>query len=122
MNAKIIIQTLQKKYPGKTILKNDEKTPTEIICEIEPNKNHLDYSIALVVADKSIPHYHKKTTEEYKVIKGKLKVFKGKKSFVLKENQSIIIEPGVVHYVEGDETWFFTTSYPGWTLEDHIVI
>ena len=45
MNTARVIEKLQQQYPGKTIVKNNENNPTEIICEIEPTKKHPDYSI-----------------------------------------------------------------------------
>ena len=63
MNAKKVIEVLQKKYPGKKIIKNDGNNPTEILCEVEPSENHPEYSITVSVIDKSIPHSHKKTKE-----------------------------------------------------------
>lgn len=63
MNVKKVIGELQRKYPGKPILKNIEQNPTEILCEIEPTENHPDYSVTIAVIDKSILHYHKKITE-----------------------------------------------------------
>lgn len=115
-----ILKELKEKYPGKRIILNPLKDSTEIICEIDPTSKHPVKSVALVIVDKSKPHYHKKSTEVYKVIKGILNVYKNEKKYILKEKEKITIEPNVVHYVEGDETWFLTYSEPGWTFEDHI--
>ncbi len=122
MNVKKVIEELQRKYQGKKIIKNIEKNPTEILCEIEPTKDHPEYSETIAVIDKSIPHYHKKITEEYKVIKGLLTVYKGNTSFVLTEGQTIRIEPNIIHHAKGQETWITTTARPGWTKEDHIFV
>lgn len=122
MNVQKVIAELQEKYPGKPILKNNEEHPTEIVCEIEPTSEHPDYSTAVAVIDESIPHYHKKTTEEYKILKGTLVLFLDDKQIALYENDAYIITPGIKHYAKGQETWITTTARPGWTKEDHIFV
>jgi mannose-6-phosphate isomerase-like protein (cupin superfamily) len=122
MNHKKIIQELQKQFPSKKIIKNNELDPTEIICEIDPTEEHHNYDVAIAVIDKSIKHYHKKSTEIYKIIKGTLRVYIDEKLHLLKENDELIIKPGQIHWAEGNETWVEATSYPGWTQADHIYI
>lgn len=122
MNVQKIINQLKKKYPGKKIIKNNSRNPTEIICEIEPSINHSNYSLAIAVIDKSYPHFHKKTKEVYKVIKGKLTLFIEDKKFKLKENEKIEIPPKKIHSATGKETWVECFSTPGWKLEDHAII
>ena len=46
MNTEKIIGELKAKYPGKAIILNPEDSPTEIIVEIEPTKDHLERSLA----------------------------------------------------------------------------
>ena len=121
MNAARIITELQQKYPGKNIIKNDEKNPTEILCEIDPTSEHPEYDVAISVIDYSIPHYHKRSTEEYELIKGKLVVMIDGKKFLLRVGEKITIHPGSVHSARGNETWIKATSRPGWTPEDHIL-
>lgn len=121
MNTDKILKKLKRKYPGKNIIFNPRDNPTEIVCEIDPTSEHPEKSLAMAVVGKSLPHYHKKTTEIYEVIKGKLTVYKNGKKFLLKEKDKMTIELNVTHYVEGDETWFLTYSKPGWTLKDHIL-
>lgn len=122
MNTNKVIAELEKKYPGKTIIKNDEKNPTEILCEIEPTGDHSDYSIAIAVIDKSIPHYHQHTTETYRILEGSLNLYLNEEKKHLKKGESYTIKPGIQHYAEGKETWIEATSHPGWTLNDHIVL
>jgi mannose-6-phosphate isomerase-like protein (cupin superfamily) len=119
MNVKKITHILFKKYPGKFILKNNEINPTEIVCEIEPTQNHPDYSIVIAVINKSIPHYHIKTIEEYEVLKGTLTLFVGSEKIILHVGEKYTIPLNVFHYAEGNETWVKTTSRPGWTKDDH---
>lgn len=124
MNTKRVVAILRKKYPGKNIVlnKNKQGKITEILCEIEPTTEHPEYSVAIAVVDKIQPHYHKATTEVYEVFKGKLKVFKDNNEFVLEAREKVTINPGEVHWAEGDETWFKATSSPGWKLEDHLLV
>jgi len=121
MNANRVIEKLKTKYPSKRIIKNNKLNPTEIVCEIEPTKDHPDYSIAIAVIDKLIPHFHKKTLEEYEVLKGTLTLFIGSKKIILNEGEKYTIPLNTIHHAEGHETWIKTTSRPGWTKEDHLV-
>jgi len=122
MEVKKIIKKLKRKYPGKTIIenKNDKGFTTEIICEIEPTLNHPKYSIAIAVIDSSTLHYHKKTTEIYKVLRGELTVFKKNKEYKIKRGDELVIKPGEIHSNIGNETWVECISEPGWTVDDYI--
>lgn len=122
MNSQKIIKELHDKYPGKRIILNPPDNPTEIICEIEPTEEHPEKDVALAIVDRSEPHYHKKSTEIYEIIKGTLTVYKDGKKYVVQKGDKLTIEPNVVHYVEGDEVWLLAYSTPGWTLEDHILV
>jgi len=122
MDTKTVLNQLTKKYPGKLIIKNDEKNPTEILCEIKPTKDHPRYSLAISVIGKSDPHYHKKLTETYKVVKGKLKLIVEGKIINLGVGQKYIIKPNQTHWAIGDETWIECYSKPGWTPKDHILV
>jgi len=122
MNLEKIIQKLSKKYPGKDIFNNNEERPTEIICEIDPTINHPEYSIAIAIIDKSIPHYHKKITEVYELLKGSLVINIDGQDYKLQQGDKLTIEPGKHHFAIGNETWVKVYSESGWTLEDHILI
>lgn len=122
MNKQSILSQLKEQYPGKKILSLPEDNPTEFLCEIEPTSDHPEYSVAIAIIDKSSPHVHHQTTETYKVIKGKLTVYKNDQSFELNEGSTLVITPGEVHWAQGDETWVECLSEPGWTSEDHILI
>lgn len=122
MNAQHIINKLQLQYPGKTIIKNDEDNPTEIICEIDPTGEHPEFDVAIAVIDHSIAHYHKLSKEEYEVIKGELVVTIDREKFALHTGEKITIYPGSIHSAVGSETWIKATSRPGWTPEDHILV
>lgn len=122
MNVPAIVAQLQKKYPGKLIIKNKntDGVVTEIICEVEPTENHPDYSDIVAVIDSSILHVHKKATETYTVMKGELIVFMADRVVRLKKGDSFTMKPGEIHATLGDETWITVYAQPGWTLKDHI--
>ena len=121
MNIKQVIEALRQKYPDKNIVCNKEKSGrvTEIVCEIiqEP-----DYSFTIAVIDYSRPHYHKKLTETYKVLKGTLIVNRENKEYILEPGGTITLKPYQVHYNKGKETWIEVISHPGWHIQDHILI
>ena len=122
MDVKCIVEELSQKYPGKKIILNTQEFTTEIICEIDPTVDHPDRSMAVAVVDKIRPHYHKKLTEVYTIIKGTLTHYLSDKKTILKENDSITILPVNIHWAEGEETWFYVSSTPGWIPEDHILV
>lgn len=121
MNKQKIISQLENKYPGKSIYSIPDESPTEMLCEVDPSSDHPEYSNAVAIIDKSKPHIHQKTTETYKVIKGKLTLHIGDQSKELNIGDTHTIEPGNIHWAEGNETWVECYSKPGWTLEDHIL-
>ena len=115
MDEQKVIKELEEKYPGKNIINNNG----EIVCETDPAKNPDDRGVAIAVVDRSAPHYHKKTVETYKVLKGELVVYKNGKPCQLREGDKLEIIPGEVHYATGNETWVEVASVPGWLPEDH---
>ena len=122
MNVRRVIGQLEKDYPSKKIIKNNEKNPTEIVCEIDPIEKHPNYSIAVAIVDQSIPHYHKKTTETYEVLKGELTLTLDNKDKLLKKGDKVTIKPNTIHSAKGKETWIKAYSKPGWVHEDHILV
>jgi mannose-6-phosphate isomerase-like protein (cupin superfamily) len=123
MNVPQIIKTLQQKYPGKNIVenKNSNGETSEILCELEPASEHPDYSVAIAVIDKSVPHQHAKTTEIYEILVGELDLFVDGQKTPLKAGDKYTITPGKKHYAIGKETWIKATSNPGWTIQDHLI-
>ena len=122
MNTNQVISELSKKYPDKKIVRNEKDNPTEIICEVDPVTEHPERSVAIAVINKSEPHYHKKSTETYEVMKGELMINKDGREYKLREGDKLTIKPGEVHYAIGNETWVKVYSSPGWIPEDHLLI
>lgn len=117
MNKKSIIDLLSKEFPGKNI----SELPLEIICEVEPTKDHPDWSEAVAYINKSDPHYHKETTEKYIVEKGELRIIVDEKEHILKERDRITIDPPSVHWAYGEWVRVRVYSEPGWTPKDHLL-
>lgn len=128
MNVQKVINEFNKKYPGRNIIenKNSDGITTEILCELDDNTTkNKDQSLAIAVIDSSTIHYHKVITETYKVLKGKLTIFKyddSKKKYdetTFNEGDEIKILPGEIHSNIGDETWVEVVSTPAWFIEDY---
>jgi quercetin dioxygenase-like cupin family protein len=120
MNSVRVFERLKREYPGKKIMALPESEPTEILCEVEPSADHPEYSVAISVIDKSVPHHHIKSTEIYTILEGELSLMIDGKTHHLKEGESIIIPPNAAHSAVGNETWVSCRSEPGWTFGDHI--
>ena len=87
MNTKKVIAELKKRYPGKKIIINTPEFPLEIVCELDP----ISQTRAIAVIDFTRPHYHKKNTELYEVIKGELIVYFKGKTVLLRKGERIKI-------------------------------
>lgn len=122
MNVHKVIAELEGKYPRAKILCLPKKSPREIICEVEPTSQHPKYSKAIAIIEKSAPHLHRKSTERYKVLKGKLHLFINGKEHLLKEGEEYEIKPYTIHWGEGNEVWVETYSTPGWLPQDHRIL
>jgi mannose-6-phosphate isomerase-like protein (cupin superfamily) len=124
MNIEKIKKELNNLYPDKDIflLTNSEGEVVEILCEVEPSKDHPEHSKAIAVINSSKLHYHKVTTETYKIIKGSLDLFVDDQKITLHAGDEYTITPRQKHRAEGAETWVEVYSEPGWTFEDHILV
>lgn len=122
MNAERITQELKTQYPGKNIISLPRDNPKEILCEIDPSSKHPEYNTAIAVIDASAAHFHIISKETYKIIKGELHLFLNGKEKVLKTGEEYTIQPYIIHWAQGNETWAQVYSAPGWTAEDHILV
>ena len=105
---------LQRDYPGANIKVTQDRA--EIVAEIEPKR-------AVAVVERSLPHFHARTTEVYRVLRGTLYVASGSQGHVLGPGQSLTITPGNIHFARGagEPAWIEVLSEPAWTAEDHLV-
>jgi mannose-6-phosphate isomerase-like protein (cupin superfamily) len=113
MNVEKVVGELQRKYPRKRIVKNDKDNPTEIICEVESALDNPKQSKAIAVIDRTVSHYHKKTTEEYKVLRGILILTIEGRDYSIPEGQSHTIDPMLCYSAKGDSAWVECISTPG---------
>ncbi len=116
MNAEKVIEKLKSEYPGKNIVQNSPEEPTEIVCEIDPERG-----VAVAVIDRSEPHHHDKIAESYKILSGSLALYIDGSEKELEVGDEFEVYPGEVHFALGDETWVEVTSTPPWSANDHIL-
>ncbi|MFC1647189.1 cupin domain-containing protein [Patescibacteria group bacterium] len=122
MDIKIVTRKLKRHYPGCEIIITDPENPTEIICEIQPTVEHPKWSGIIAVIDRTRLHYHKMLTETYHVLDGKLSIYLNGKKQVLKKGDLVKIPPKTIHWSQGDETWVYVYSTPGWIGDDHVLV
>jgi mannose-6-phosphate isomerase-like protein (cupin superfamily) len=120
------MHVFQAYYRFARIVRIPHDNPLEIICEIDPTSKHPEISVALVAIDRSEAHWHPEgingMAEQYFVVKGHLILHLGNRTLELKEGSTCIIPPNVVHWAEGDTTWVWVISTPGWTLGNHKLV
>lgn len=126
MDIPKITQQLKDQYPNKNIVITNPHKPTEIICDIKPTSEHIEFSEAIAVVDEIRPHYHKMLTETYEILQGELTLHLEDETQqtvvrVLKTGEKATIDPNVIHWGFGNETWIRVSSKPGWTPQDHIL-
>ncbi len=102
-------------YPGANI--KIAPDGAEMVAEI-------DGKHAVAVIERSVPHFHSKTTEWYRGLKGVLHVACGGKGHVLRPGDSVTIEPGMIHFARamGEPAWIEVLCEPDWTLEDYCTL
>src|SRR5437773_6534298 len=101
-------------YPGAHIKVTKDRA--EMVAEIDPK-------LAVAVIERSLPHFHRKTIETYRVLRGTLYVACGGHGHVLGPGESLIVESGNVHFARGASgpAWVEVLSEPAWTVEDHLI-
>jgi mannose-6-phosphate isomerase-like protein (cupin superfamily) len=106
---------LVRTYPGCRVIVGEDKR--EMIAEITPGR-------AVAVIERSQPHFHGKMREIYRVLRGTLYVACGGQGHVLREGETLSIEPGLIHYARAanEPAWIEVASEPPWSAEDHHVV
>jgi mannose-6-phosphate isomerase-like protein (cupin superfamily) len=89
----------------------------ELVAEISDG-------FAVAVIERSLPHFHLKMTEVYRVLRGSLCVACGGKGHLLREHETITIEPGQIHSARGvgEPAWIEVESVPPWSPDDHFIL
>jgi len=122
MNTQKITAKLKSFYPGRKVIVTDPLNPTEIICEVEPTEEHPKWSVAVAVIDSTRLHYHKRLTEIYHIMSGKLNMYLNGQLHQLQQGDIIKIPPNTRHYSIGNETIVYVYATPGWASEDHVLV
>lgn len=106
---------LLKAYPGSRVKVADDQR--EMVAEIRPE-------FAVAVIERSLPHFHLKTREVYRVLRGALCVACAGKGYGLQKGETIAIVPGQIHFARafGEPVWKDMESEPLWTADDHFVL
>ncbi|MBZ5687375.1 MAG: cupin domain-containing protein [Acidobacteriia bacterium] len=102
-------------YPGRQIKVAEDKG--EMVAEISNG-------FAVAVIERSLPHFHLKTREVYRVLRGTLYVASGGEGHVLRKGDSFTIEVGQIHCARGAEepAWVEVESTPPWSVDDHFIL
>ena len=101
-----------KSYPGSRVKISEDRR--EMVAEITD-----DFAVAVI--DRSQAHFHLRTRETYRVLRGTLYVACAGVGYVLNEQETFTIEPGNIHYARAADTpvWIEVKSTPAWSPEDH---
>lgn len=102
-------------YPGCRVKVTNDKQ--EMVAEIRDG-------FAVAVIEQSQPHFHGTMREIYRVLRGTLYVACGGRGYVLREGESLTIDPGLIHHAKavGQPAWIEVDSEPPWSPEDHHVL
>jgi mannose-6-phosphate isomerase-like protein (cupin superfamily) len=108
-------EELKNRYPGCRVKIAEDGR--EMVAEIA-------IGLAIAVIDRSQAHFHCKTLETYRVIRGTLSVACEGRGYVLREGDSITIQPGQIHSARasGEPAWIEVSSVPDWSAEDHFIL
>ncbi len=110
-----ICEELLREYPGARI----KVAPggAEIIAELDPRR-------AVAVIERTAPHFHRRTTESYRALRGTLYVVCGGQGHVLAPGESLRIDPPLLHSARAADgvAWIEVLSDPMWTADDHLVV
>ena len=106
---------LMNTYRGCSIKISEDRR--EMIAEVSNG-----YAVAFI--ERSVPHFHLKMSEIYRILRGTLYVSSGGKGYVLHKGDTMTIEPGLVHFARGDggPAWIEVESMPPWSPDDHFVL
>lgn len=120
--AQRILKELAKHYPGKNAFAMNNKN-LHFACEIEPATDHPEFDRCIEVVIQSEPHFHRKMTQSYTIIRGKLELHIDNKTVILQEGDGYVVKPNQIHWAKGIdcECWYENYSTPGWTPDDHIL-
>jgi mannose-6-phosphate isomerase-like protein (cupin superfamily) len=99
--------------------------PTEVIMPLYRHpKDELSLAVVLLLRCES--HVHHKTTEDYRIVDGRLTIFKidGGVNCIhtlYESSPHDVIHPGTIHWAESmhEPATVFVTAVPAWDPKDH---
>ena len=102
-------------HPGSRVKVAEDKR--EMVAEISDG-------FAVAVIERSLPHFHLKTREVYRVLRGTLYIACGGRGHVLQKKDTIVIEPGQIHFARaaGEPVWIEVESVPPYSADDHFIL
>jgi mannose-6-phosphate isomerase-like protein (cupin superfamily) len=106
---------LMNAYPRCSVKVAQDKR--EMVAEISDG-------FAVAVIERSLPHFHLNMREIYRVLRGTLYVACGGEGHVLREGETITIEPRQIHFARaaGEPVWIEVKSAPPWSMDDHFIL
>jgi len=106
---------LLRAYPESRVKVSEDKR--EMVAEISD-------SFAVAVIERSLPHFHLKSREVYRVLRGTLYVACGGQGHVLQEKDTIVIEPGQIHFARAarEPVWIEVENVPPYSVDDHFIL
>lgn len=106
---------LLNEYPGCNVVLSADKC--EMVAEISDG-------LAVAVVERSVPHFHQETKEVYRVLRGILYVACAGRGRVLRQGDSMVIEPGESHFSQctREPAWIEVQSEPPWSSRDHFIL
>jgi mannose-6-phosphate isomerase-like protein (cupin superfamily) len=120
-----IVADLSKRWGAKKAICIPRDDPQEIVGPTSL-RTDLNHSTAIAYIRKSLPHFHKQTTEIYQLMEGSLCVYVDGKRYTLFGHEELVIAPGKVHHAElirGSrlDEWCIVKvlASPPWSAEDH---
>lgn len=102
-------------YPGARVIVAEDNR--EMVAEVYDG-------LAVVVIERSAPHFHSNITETYRALRGTLCVACGGHGLVLREGESITVEPGMIHFARAadEPAWIEVKSEAPWSEDDHFIL
>ena len=102
-------------YPGCSVKVAEDRR--EMVAEVSGG-------FAVAVIERSLPHFHLKMREVYRVLRGTLYIACAGQGRVLHEGETITIKPGQIHFARAasEPAWIEVESVPPWSAEDHFIL
>jgi len=119
-----VLADLREEFPGRNIVCiPNEECPDEIVVELGTTDDGLT-GLALAVIWNSAAHHHNEMTEVYHIEDGVILLYVSKDGIGTVRRpmpgENYTIEPGTLHWADGNAVRVRVESSPPWTPKDHI--